>query len=523
MELVRAKDYTDMSRKAANIISAQVILHPDTILGLATGDTPKGTYAQLAEWQKKGDCSFARCSSYNLDEYVGLSDDHPQSYHYFMRKFFFDLVDIDIANTQFADGSTYHQYQPLTKKGNMDIGSGFNDDPLWLIAAVSAYLRETGDFSILEEPCAFDSDMSKAESLMEHLRRSLRYTMTHLGPHGLPLIGRADWNDCLNLNCFSEHPGESFQITGPSEGPVAESVFIAGMFVKYGSVWARLCRALGREEEAADAERSVEKMTAVTLDAGWDGEWFRRAYDAFGHVVGGKECEEGQIFIEPQGMCVMAGIGKEDGRAELALKSVRERLDTEYGIVLQQPPYRRYHLELGEISSYPPGYKENAGIFCHNNPWIVCAEAELGHGDRAFEVYRRTCPAYLEDISEIHRTEPYVYSQMVAGKDAPTFGEAKNSWLTGTAAWTFVSVSQAILGIKPELEGLRIDPCVPSDLKSFTVTRRWRGADYVITVSDPEGRQKGVRELIVDGERLEGSVIPARPEGSVVKVTAVLG
>ena len=430
---------------------------------------------------------------------------------------------LDIAATQFPDGSAYHQYQPLTKKGNLDVGSGFNDDPLWLIAGTCAYIAETGDFGILDEPVPFDNDESLAEPLLEHLRRSFNYTRTHLGPHGLPLIGRADWNDCLNLNCFSEHPGESFQITGPSEGPVAESVFIAGMFVKYGSVWARLCRALGREEEAADAERSVEKMTAVTLDAGWDGEWFRRAYDAFGHVVGGKECEEGQIFIEPQGMCVMAGIGKEDGRAELALKSVRERLDTEYGIVLQQPPYRRYHLELGEISSYPPGYKENAGIFCHNNPWIVCAEAELGHGDRAFEVYRRTCPAYLEDISEIHRTEPYVYSQMVAGKDAPTFGEAKNSWLTGTAAWTFVSVSQAILGIKPELEGLRIDPCVPSDLKSFTVTRRWRGAVYVITVSDPEGRQKGVRELIVDGERLEGNVIPARPEGSVVKVTAVLG
>ncbi len=430
---------------------------------------------------------------------------------------------LDIAATQFPDGSAYHQYQPLTKKGNLDVGSGFNDDPLWLIAGTCAYIAETGDFGILDELVPFDNDESLAEPLLEHLRRSFNYTRTHLGPHGLPLTGRADWNDCLNLNCFSEHPGESFQITGPSEGPVAESVFIAGMFVKYGSVWARLCRALGREEEAADAERSVEKMTAVTLDAGWDGEWFRRAYDAFGHVVGGKECEEGQIFIEPQGMCVMAGIGKEDGRAELALKSVRERLDTEYGIVLQQPPYRRYHLELGEISSYPPGYKENAGIFCHNNPWIVCAEAELGHGDRAFEVYRRTCPAYLEDISEIHRTEPYVYSQMVAGKDAPTFGEAKNSWLTGTAAWTFVSVSQAILGIKPELEGLRIDPCVPSDLKSFTVTRRWRGAVYVITVSDPEGRQKGVRELIVDGERLEGNVIPARPEGSVVKVTAVLG
>ena len=430
---------------------------------------------------------------------------------------------LDIAATQFPDGSAYHQYQPLTKKGNLDVGSGFNDDPLWLIAGTDAYIAETGDWSILYENVPFDNDPGLAQPLLEHLRRSFNYTRTHLGPHGLPLIGRADWNDCLNLNCFSEHPGESFQITGPSEGPVAESVFIAGMFVKYGAAYANLCRHLNLADEAADAEKSVADMTAATLSAGWDGAWFRRAYDAFGNVVGGAECAEGQIFIEPQGMCVMAGIGKQTGQAERALESVKERLDTKYGIVLQQPAYSRYYLELGEISSYPPGYKENAGIFCHNNPWIVCAEAELGHGERAFEVYRRTCPAYIEDISEIHRTEPYVYSQMVAGRDAPTFGEAKNSWLTGTAAWTFLSVSQAILGVKPTLDGLRIDPCVPSDWKGYTLRRRYRGAAYDITVTNPDGVQKGVRELLVNGRRVEGNVIPAQPAGSVVEVTAILG
>ena len=287
---------------------------------------------------------------------------------------------LDIAATQFPDGSAYHQYQPLTKKGNLAVGSGFNDDPLWLIAGTDAYLCETGDWSILDEQVDFDNDPTQARPLMEHLRRSFNFTKTHLGPHGLPLIGRADWNDCLNLNCFSEHPGESFQITGPSEGPVAESVFIAGMFVKYGGAYVRICRHLGLNEEAEEAEKAVAQVEKATLDAGWDGAWFRRAFDAFGHVVGGKECEEGQIFIEPQGMCVMAGIGKETGEAEAALKSVEERLDTRYGIVLLQPAYTKYHLELGEISSYPPGYKENAGIFCHNNPWIVCAEAELGPG-----------------------------------------------------------------------------------------------------------------------------------------------
>ena len=430
---------------------------------------------------------------------------------------------LDIAATQFEDGSAYHQYPPLTKKGNRDIGTGFNDDPLWLIAGTAAYLRETGDFGILDEQVPFDNDASKAQPLMEHLRRSFNYTCTHLGPHGLPLIGRADWNDCLNLNCFSEHPGESFQITGPSEGPVAESVFIAGMFVKYGHEYAGLCDHLNLTDEAAAARKSIGAVEQAALTAGWDGAWFRRAYDAFGKPVGSKECTEGQIFIEPQGMCVMAGIGKESGQAAQALKSVEERLDTKYGVVLHQPAYTSYQLNLGEISSYPPGYKENAGIFCHNNPWISCAEAVLGHGDRAFEVYRKTCPAYIEDISEIHRTEPYVYSQMVAGKDAPTFGEAKNSWLTGTAAWTFFNVSQYILGIQPTLDGLKVDPCIPHTLPGFTVTRRYRGAVYHITVDNSAAVQHGVKSVTMDGKSVAGNLLPLAPAGTDVTVQVVMG
>ncbi|MBR3165270.1 MAG: glycosyl transferase [Lachnospiraceae bacterium] len=429
---------------------------------------------------------------------------------------------LDIAATQFPDGSAYHQYQPLTKKGNLAVGSGFNDDPLWLIAAVEAYLKESGDWQILDEMVDFDNDPSLAAPLMEHLRRSFVFTKTHTGPHGLPLIGRADWNDCLNLNCFSEESGESFQTTGPSEGPVAESVFIAGMFVRYGRAWAEICRRRGLPEEAAEAEKAVLKMEQTVLGAGWDGEWFRRAYDAFGNPIGSRECEEGKIFIEPQGMCVMAGIGKETGEAARALESVKEHLDTEYGIVLLQPPYSAYRLELGEISSYPPGYKENAGIFCHNNPWIVCAEAELGHGDRAFEVYRRTCPAYTEEISEIHRTEPYVYSQMIAGKDAPSFGEAKNSWLTGTAAWSFVSVSQAILGIKPDYDGLVIDPCIPADCSGFKAVRKFRGAVYDITVKNPGGAERGVRSVTVNGEKISGNRMPVFPEGEHVKIEVMM-
>lgn len=420
---------------------------------------------------------------------------------------------LDIAATQFEDGSAYHQYQPLTKKGNSDIGSGFNDDPLWLIAGTAAYIKETGDLTILDETVDFNNDSTLARPLMEHLKRSFDYTVTHLGPHGLPLIGRADWNDCLNLNYFSREPGESFQTFGASEGSVAESVFIAGMFVKYGQEYAQICRLTGNAGEACRAEKEVEKMYRTVLDAGWDGEWFLRAYDAFGEKVGSNECEEGKIFIEPQGFCVLADIGVKEGHAKKALDSVKEWLDTKYGIVLQQPAYSKYYLNLGEISSYPPGYKENAGIFCHNNPWVSIAETRIGRGDRAFEIYRKTCPAYIEEISEIHRTEPYVYSQMIAGKDAPKHGEAKNSWLTGTAAWTFVNVSQYILGIRPSFDGLVIDPCIPSDMDGFTVTRKYRGALCHIRVTNPDHVQKGIRSVTINGNPETGNVI--KPESGV--------
>ena len=430
---------------------------------------------------------------------------------------------IDIASTQFEDGSAYHQYQPLTKKGNMDIGSGFNDDPLWLIAGTAAYIKETGDFSILDEQVPFDNDESLAAPLFEHLTRSFRYIVEHKGPHRLPLIGRADWNDCLNLNCFSDTPGEPFQTTGPSEGPVAESVFIAGMFVKYGREYAELCRRLGKDKLAADALKEVDEMYAAILKDGWDGEWFIRAYDAQSQKVGSKECEEGQIFIEPQGFCVLAGVGIEEGLAERALKSVEERLDTKYGIMILQPAYTRYYLNLGEVSSYPPGYKENAGIFCHNNPWVSIAETVVGRGSRAFDIYKKTCPAYIEDISEIHRTEPYVYSQMVAGADAKFFGEAKNSWLTGTAAWTFVNISQAILGVQPEYDGLGIDPCVPEGFGDFHLERSFRGARYYIDVQNPNGVQKGIQKLIVDDKEIEGHIIPFEEGKMEYHVTAVMG
>ena len=430
---------------------------------------------------------------------------------------------IDIASTQFSNGSAYHQYQPLTKRGNSDIGSGFNDDPLWLIAGVSAYVRETGDTSILNETVPYDNDMSVATSLMEHLKRSFDFTVNNKGPHGLPLIGRADWNDCLNLNCFSAHPGESFQCFGPSEGPVAESVFIAGMFVKYGEEYAQLAELLGDDAEAARARAEVKVMYDTVLKSGWDGDWFVRAYDAYSHKIGSKECEEGKIFIESNGFCSLAGIGVKEGLAEKALDSVKKYLDCKYGVMILQPAYTVYHLELGEITSYPPGYKENAGIFCHNNPWVSIAETVIGRGDRAFEVYQKTCPAYTEEISEIHKTEPYVYCQMVAGNDAYIPGEGKNSWLTGTAAWTFVNISQYILGVYPTHKGLQINPCVPHGFGDFKITRKFRGGVYNITVKNPSDVEKGVKSLVVDGQEVEGCIIPYVEGKKNYDVTVTMG
>lgn len=440
---------------------------------------------------------------------------------------------LDIAATQLSNGGAYHQYQPLTKRGNHDVGSNFNDDPLWLVLAVTAYLKETGDWGILEEAVPYDNQPGSEEPLIGHLQRSIQYTLDRLGPHGLPLIGRADWNDCLNLNCFSDTPGQSFQTTTNKDGKVAESVFIAGLFVLAAKEMAELTGHFvegqqSKVKQTPDLRPSTfyteaaEKMECVIWDHGWDGEWFRRAYDDFGNVLGSKDNDEGRIFIEPQGMCVMAGLGVYDGRAAQALDSVEEHLATPHGIILQQPAFSRYYLHLGEISSYPPGYKENAGIFCHTNPWVMIAEAMIGRGDKAFEHYMRINPSKREEISEVHKCEPYVYAQMIAGRDAPTHGEAKNSWLTGTAAWNYVAITQWILGIRPTYEGLKIAPVIPSAWERFSAVRRFRGVRYEIQVKR-RGAGNEV-QLEVDGKSIAGNIIPIPPENTqTVQVIAWLG
>ena len=430
---------------------------------------------------------------------------------------------IDIASTQFPDGGCYHQYQPLTKRGNNDIGGGFNDDPCWLIFGTLAYIKETGDFTILDEPVPFDNQPGSEVPLLEHLRVSFDHVINNLGPHQLPLIGRADWNDCLNLNCFSWDPNESFQTTeNKSEGSKAESLMIAGLFVVTGNEYIDLCRRIGHDQEADRARRAVDAMTAAVIKDGWDGEWYLRAYDFFGRKIGSKECEEAKIFIESQGWCTMASIGREQGMVDRSLDSVKKYLECEHGIVLNNPAFTKYIYEYGEISSYPEGYKENAGIFCHNNPWVIIGETLAGRGDDAWAHYAKILPSYVEEkYQTLHKVEPYVNCQMVAGKDAAKPGEGKNSWLTGTAAWMWLTVSQYILGIKPTYDGLLIDPCLPSTAQEYSVKRKFRDAEYRIRISNPKGVSKGILSMQVDGDSIEGNLIPYAPGSH--EVTVVMG
>jgi cellobiose phosphorylase len=426
---------------------------------------------------------------------------------------------LDIAATQLPTGGAYHQYQPLTGRGNDAAGSGFNDDPAWLVLGVAAYLKESGDLALLDERVPFDNVAGSEVTLHEHLRRAIGYTLDRLGPHGLPLIGRADWNDCLNLNCFSEVPGESFQTTENRSGGVAESVFIAGLFVLAATEMRALAELRGDAVEADRYGAAAAAMTRAVERYGWDGAWFRRAYDFFGNPIGSAGNAEGQIFVEPQGICIMAGIGLDDGRAVHALASVRERLATEHGIVLQRPAFSRYHLELGEISSYPPGYKENAGIFCHTNPWVMIAEAMAGNVAGALDYYLRINPSAREAISEVHRCEPYVYAQMIAGPDAATFGEAKNSWLTGTAAWNYVAATQWILGIRPTHRGLEVAPAIPSEWAGYDATRHFRGVEYRIAVRRQD--DGNCISLTVDGTAIPGCVVPLPAPGTAAVAVEV--
>ncbi len=410
----------------------------------------------------------------------------------------------DLASTQLENGHAYHQYQPLTKKGNHEFGSNYNDDPLWLVMSVSAYLKETGDFDFLNQKVPYENDVNKATPLYEHLIRALNFTITHKGPHNLPLIGRADWNDCINLNTRNETPGLLFSDAPTKDGKVAESVLIGFLFVYAAKEFKKIAEYLNDNEKAEWIEKEIKDMEAALDKYGWDGEWWLRAYDSNSKKIGSNENSEGKIYIETQGWAVIANPDIKEKHLK-ALKSVEKYLDTEHGIVLLYPAYKSYYIDIGEISTYPPGYKENGGIFCHTNPWLMIAEALMKNSQKALEYYLKINPAKREEISEIHKTEPYVYAQMIAGKEAPSFGEAKNSWLTGTASWNFVAISQYILGIKPQFNGLLIEPSLPPDFGNYKVIRNFRKVKYILNINFSD---TGEKYYVEDGKKYEGNFIP---------------
>ena len=496
---------------------------------LKTGDEKLDRMSVWNQYQCVVTYNFARSASYfesgigrglgfrdTSQDMLGAAHQMPQSR---IRERLYD-----VAATQFEDGSAYHQFQPLTKKGNADIGSNFNDDPLWLVLGVGNYIRETGDTDFLKVDVPFDNSETNKATMFEHLKRSYNYIPNHMGPHGLPLIGRADWNDCLNLNCFSTNPNDSFQTCTNKEGKNAESVMIAQMFVFVTPDYAAMCRIMGEEEEAKKTEALCKKMEDAICTAGWDGDWYLRAYDDFGHKVGSKDCEEGKIFIETQGFGSMAQIGADKGLPAKALDSTKKYLDSKYGICIVEPPYSVYHVELGEVSSYPPGYKENGGIFCHNNPWVIIGEVKTGRPEDAWVHYTKIAPAFLEDISDIHRTEPYVYAQMIAGKKARRAGEAKNSWLTGTAAWNFVALSQYICGLRPDYEGLVVEPRLPAHITTAEMTRKFRGTEYRIHVvnNNNEGEVKIALKDASKG-KVTGNVVKANAGVKELELTVTIG
>ncbi|MGA2974359.1 MAG: glycosyl hydrolase family 65 protein [Spirochaetia bacterium] len=408
---------------------------------------------------------------------------------------------LDIAATQFPEGRASHQYSPLTKKGS---GEGFGDDHLWLIMAAAQYVKESGDIAVLDAIVPYnDGSMG---SLFEHLARALEYSHSNTGWHGLPKIENADWNDCLNLR-------------GPNG--TASSVMIAEMFVMAAGLMADLSRRSGRQADAHQYLLLGQEMRRKINDSCWDGEWYLRAFDDSGSVVGTSKTEEGRIWLESQTWAVLSGTA-DAGRGIACMDSVKRLLATKHGIVLFRPAYSRYHPELGYVSVYPKGLKENAAIFCHTNPWAMIAEAMLGRGDQAFSYYKAILPSAGNDIADKRWTEPYVYAQMIAGREHKDFGQGKNSWLTGSASWNFVAISQYILGVRPDLDGLRIDPCIPKTWKGFSVTRVFRGDTYRISVKNPHRVCKGVSRMTVDGRTVEGNLVPVFGDAGTHDVEVVL-
>jgi cellobiose phosphorylase len=415
---------------------------------------------------------------------------------------------LDLAKNQFESGRVYHLYFPLTGEGGFpyyvkERMKFFSDDHLWLILSACEYIKETGDMSILNENVNFVEGSSA--SLYEHLKRSIDFTLNNMGKHGMPLLGTADWNDPLSL---------------PGPNDAAETVWTAMLFHKVLLELKELCKEYKREKDIQGFAAIADKTKTYVNETAWDGEWYFRAYDDSGNLVGSSKCNEGKIYLNTQSWAVISQIASRE-RGIRCMNSVKKHLDTEYGIMLLAPAYSRYYPEIGALTSYAPGLKENASIWSHANAWAILAECMLGRGDQAYEYYKKLSPPIKNRIAEIHGAEPYVYAQTIAGRDHPNFGAARQSWLTGTAAWMMKVATNWILGIRPQYHGILVDPCIPKGWADFRVIRHFRNAIYEIKVENPNHVSKGIKDVTVDGKKLKTSLLPSFADGKkhIVRVT----
>lgn len=409
----------------------------------------------------------------------------------------------ELASNQFKNGSSYHKFFPLTKTGEK---GGYSDDPLWLILSTSAYVKETGDIGFLNEKVKYvDAD---PEPMYEHLKRAIDFVLSEKGPEGFTLMRFADWNDCLNLGYDNE---------------VAETTWVPEFLYLEIREFLTIAEFLDKDEDFEKYGEIAKKIKDNFEKKAWDGSWYLRGIDKYGDPVGSAKSKEGgNIDMLPQVWAVMSGIASGD-RAVTCMDMVKKYLDTKYGIMLIDPPYTEYDEKLGAVTTFAPGLKENGGIFCHSNPWAMIAETILGRGEESFKYYKKILPPTKNRIADIHLTECYVYSQFITGRSNANFGRARNSWLTGSAAWNFIAIADYILGIRPDYNGLVIDPCIPKKWKGFTVKRRFRGAFYNIEVKNPKNVHKGIESIKVDGVKIGGNVLPVFKDEKSHEVEVVMG
>jgi len=420
-----------------------------------------------------------------------------------------------LLSVQKANGSAMHQFFPLTMEANEgdsreeDGHKYYGDDHLWIIFAVSEYVKETGDYDFLNEEITFydkELPLEKREkgTVLEHLKRSLNFTKSNTGQHGLPLLGFADWNDTVNLH------GN------------AESVFIANQYGVALNDMIAIMEHLGETTLATTYKEDHDHMKRVVNDHCWDGAWYKRYFQENGDAIGSKENSEGQIYTNAQSWSVMSGFAT-DERAKQALESVNEKLNTEYGIKLSYPGYNGFDPSKGGVTTYPPGAKENGGIFLHSNPWVMIAETMMGNGDRAFQYYNQINPASKNDTIDLFESDPYCYPQNILGDEHPQFGLARNPWLSGTSSWTYQAATKYIMGVKPHHKGLEINPCIPKNWDGFNATRKFRGSTYEIEVKNPNHVSKGVAKMIVDGKEITGNIAPIFNDGKTHQVKVIMG